>query len=242
MNDRNRAIALEHAISECPKEACGLVAIVKGKERYFPCKNLSSDPDQMFVIDPLDYARIEDIGEIVEVFHSHPSTSALPSEADRVACEASGLPWVICSPLLSTWHAFEPCGFKAPLVGREWVWGVTDCWSLVRDWYAEHGIILRDWDRPLSPDEFEAAPLFDSLWKETGFSLVKDIDEIQKGDAVLMQIEGRGLNHVGVYVGDQFLLHHIRGRLSSCDLYGGWLQNCTGKIVRHYDWQRLQSA
>jgi cell wall-associated NlpC family hydrolase len=126
------------------------------------------------------------------------------------------------------------------LIGRQWVWVVTDCWTLVRDWYAENGISLPDFDRPTTPEEFEAQPLFDDCWKSAGFSRVPEEEAPRRGDALLMSIGGPGLNHVGVYIGDGLVLHHIRGRLSSRDIYGGWLQKCTGKVVRHYDWQRLQ--
>jgi proteasome lid subunit RPN8/RPN11 len=241
MNTENKELALAHAESEYPNEACGLVAIVKGRERYFPCKNLAPNSQQMFVLNPDDYVRIEDMGQITEVFHSHPFTSAAASEADRVACEKSNLIWTICSPKSNTWSTIEPCGFKAPLVGRQWVWAVTDCWSLVRDWYQEHGIRLRDWERPLTIKEFEKNPMFESCWRDTGFFSVTDEEDIKRGDLVLMQIHGIGLNHIGVYIGEGLLLHHVRGRLSSCDMYGGWLQKCTGRIIRHYDWQRLRA-
>ena len=42
-----------------------------------------------------------------------------------------------------------------------------------------------------------------------------------------------GLNHVGVYVGEQRLLHHVKGRLSSRDIWGGYYQKNTGRIVRY---------
>jgi cell wall-associated NlpC family hydrolase len=71
------------------------------------------------------------------------------------------------------------------------------------------------------------------LYEQAGFREVS-FKSMQRGDALLMSIgKTAGLNHVAVYMGDQYVLHHMTGRLSSRDLLGDWLLKCTGKVLRH---------
>ncbi|MGV0958214.1 MAG: C40 family peptidase [Limnohabitans sp.] len=234
MRAENKALALEHARAEYPREACGLLVIRKGREVYARCRNIGVGTDQ-FVIHPEDYAAVDIQGEIVGVVHSHPGTSPEPSQADRVACEASGLPWHIVGIPREDWVRIEPTGFVAPLVGREWSHGVLDCYSLVRDWFrSERGVLLPNFAR------------FDDWWKrgenlyldnfsQVGFEVINsaDLRDLQPGDCFLMQVASPVPNHAAVYLGDGLILHHLQGRLSSRDVYGGYWQKVTTHVLRY---------
>ena len=63
---------LVHSVDSYPNECCGLIIVVKGRKRYRPCKNLQKLLDEHFIIDPLDYAAAEDLGEVVAVVHFTP--------------------------------------------------------------------------------------------------------------------------------------------------------------------------
>jgi proteasome lid subunit RPN8/RPN11 len=226
--------ALSHAKGEDPYESCGLLVVVKGKETYFACKNIAEDPKDMFIIDPEDWAKAEDTGEVTAVIHSHPVTSPELSMADKVACEKTKLKWYVVQPNLEQWVEYEPCGYKAPLIGRKWVWGVNDCWSLCRDYYKEKlNIDLKDWDRPISSEAFILNPMFERSFIATGFRELRPDEELKKNDLLLMSMRSPGLNHIGLYLGDQLLLHHLQNRLSSRDLLDEWLLKCTGKRIRY---------
>ena len=160
---------------------------------------------------------------------------AEPSQADKVACEASGLPWFILSFPSGQWHEMQPSGYIAPLVGRAWAHGVLDCYSVIRDWYwAERGIDLPNFDR------------FDEWWKRgqslyldnfgsAGFEALRAVQsqDMEVGDVLLMQVASPVPNHAAIYLGDGLILHHLQGRLSSRDVYGGYWQKITTHILRH---------
>lgn len=224
---------LVHSVDSYPNECCGLIIVVKGRKRYRPCKNLAETPDEHFILDPLDYAAAEDLGEVVAVVHSHPKSNPAPSQADRVACEKSGLPWYIVNPLTEQWGYCEPEGFELPYVGREFSFGIVDCWTLVRDYYQrEYGIALHDYDRR---DGFwlRGENMYVDNLPNEGFRPIP-VDDVQPGDLILMQLVSPLPNHAAIYLGDQIILHHIQNRLSSRDVYGrGYYANNTVSGYRH---------
>ena len=225
--------ALVHAKDQDPKESCGLLLNIRGKEKYFACKNLSTWANQCFIIDPEDYVKGSDLGDIIAIIHSHPTTQPIASEADMISCEQSNLPWHIINPKTEQWGSYKPNGYKAPLIGRQWVWGVTDCWALVRDWYKQElGITLRDWERPITPEEFIANPMFEQCAEATGFKQLEPQKKLENGDLLFMSIMTTGLNHVAIFL-DGDVLHHLADRISCREPYNEWLLKCTGMRLRY---------
>jgi proteasome lid subunit RPN8/RPN11 len=232
----------DHAIRVYPHECCGLLVAVDGRERYIECTNAATGTDH-FILPGDEYADAESLGDIVAVVHSHPDAPCTPSEADRVACEASGLPWFIVEVRRgddgevreagSTW--IEPAGFAAPLVGRSFAHGVLDCYTLVRDWYRhERQILLPDFKR-CDGWWHEGADLYMKNYRAAGFRPIAEGDPLEVGDVILMQIRAEVANHAGVYIGNGLMLHHRYGRLSNREVYGGyWLEN-TRQILRYGD-------
>jgi len=234
MNEDTRAAAEAYAQAEYPREACGLVVIVKGKERFWPCVNTSEYGNDQFIMDPHDYAEAEQAGEIVGVFHSHVNLPPTPSEADLVACEATSLRWYIVGIPSLLWADFAPTGYQAPLVGRVHCWGTLDCWAMVRDWYKrERNIDLIN--LPRSPNFWRRGEnILGDNYVRAGFRLLSEEETIDVGDVIMMQTGDSDFpNHVALYIGDDQILHHAENRLSSRDVYGGWYKKHTVKVVRY---------
>lgn len=231
MQENIKKLVVEHALEDAPREACGLLVKTDAGVQYVRCRNLI-EGNETFMLDPKDYVKAAKIGAVIAVVHSHPYGSPEPSQADRVACEASGLPWYIVTVPDEQWGYIAPCGYEADLIGRVWVHGVLDCYSLIRDWYRlECGIILDDHHR--QPEWwYKGDNLYIENYKKWGFVRVDD-ESPQRGDVLLMQVLSNVPNHGAIYLENDIILHHLYRRLSCREVYGGYYRKHCTHILRY---------
>jgi proteasome lid subunit RPN8/RPN11 len=223
------AAAIAHANSSPKREICGVVITSRRKNQYVPCRNIA-DNNEQFVIDPEDYAAAEDAGKVIAIVHSHVNVNPNPSQADLIGIERTKLPWLIVNTPVNTHTITYPTGYVAPYVGREFVHGITDCYSIWRDYYSrELGIEMIDYERGVEW-WLKGQDLYEDNYKAAGFVVV---DDLKEHDIILMKVASDKQNHAAIYLGNNIILHHVMGKISSKDVYGGYWRKVTTKILRH---------
>lgn len=231
------AAALAHAERDQPKEACGLVH----RGEYRPVTNVATGVD-VFTMDPREVANLSRTGSISAVVHSHVYLPPIASEADRAGCERFKLPWLIVSWPTRKWTVIEPCGWRAPLVGRQWAWGSQDCWGLVRDAYEDFaGLELKDYPRVWewwNAGENHIVERFE----DAGFVRLPPDSKWQHLDIAGMQIRSKVVNHLGIYLQPGILLHQMAGRLSVRQTFGGIYKTSTVLHLRHRNFLQAPPA
>jgi proteasome lid subunit RPN8/RPN11 len=112
----------DHAETEAPNEACGLIAFRNGiAERFLPADNAAASPYRFELRprDPLDFF-LEDEGFELAVFHSHPTDSARPSRTDIANVgQWEGRPYLILSRPTGELLAWRIDGGKAEPLALE---------------------------------------------------------------------------------------------------------------------------
>lgn len=213
---------LEFAASS-DNEVCGL--IIKDA-RLMKCANIHPEPDKHFRISDDDWLRAETAGEITAVFHSHQGDKPTLSAADRTAQIATGLPWWLASN--GRVMRYRPVEH---LLGRRFVHGTVDCYTLFRDAYHLCGIDLPDFERT-NGWWLRGENLYLNNMERTGFYRVGDI---QPGDVIIRQpFPGADPCHAMIYLGDNIILHHdCSGHLSRREPYRLAFVKQTHSVWRH---------
>jgi len=100
------------------------------------------------------------------------------------------------------------------LIGRQWNYGVNDCFTLIRDWFGLQGVELPDFARP---DDLEGC---DSIFLEQaeaiGFKPVA-MERRKPGDILIMRLDTRTPMHAAILLPDELILHQRQDSLSAIE-------------------------
>jgi proteasome lid subunit RPN8/RPN11 len=205
----------EHALSEFPNECLGVIH----NNDYIILENIHPEPKTDFRMKHSDYEEYKD--GLQAIIHSH-NNFLHASKKDMEAQINSAIPWGIANVRNKNVEVFF-FGDQLPtqdLLGRPFIGGVYDCYSLARDWYkVMYNVVLpnvpREWDYWSNPNgnkhfEEQMVKLF-----ETGEFRLIDKKEIQPGDGLMFKLHNsRVLNHCAVYIGNHYMVNHMENRLS----------------------------
>lgn len=236
MNDSLRLEIESVAFSAVPNECCGYIIqnYATGGLEVVPSANLAAQPTEAALFSPLDTQSAILRGFVVATYHSHPFGSESPSPQDLAACDELDIPFYIFCCETKGWYHLRPSDAPpVPLIGREFAFGLFDCYGLVRDYFKmQHGVQLNTY---ACRDDFweKGQNLFLDHFVQEGFHVVED--EVRVGDCFLMCVKSpKHLpNHAAVYVGCGQILHHVQSRLScQAPLTGLW-SRCIHSRVRH---------
>ena len=100
------------------------------------------------------------------------------------------------------------------LIGRQWNYGVNDCFTLIRDWFGLQGVELPDFARP---DDLEGC---DSIFLEQaeaiGFKPVA-MERRKPGDILIMKLDTRTPMHAAILLPDELILNQRQDSLSAIE-------------------------
>jgi proteasome lid subunit RPN8/RPN11 len=223
----------QHALDSGVKEACGFIIQAIDGIKIFKGRNIAEDSHSTFGTHPQDYLTAEREGKIIGVYHSHPEGPLGASKADRICCNTSKLPWYIYSVPDDDFITITPVDEVVPLLGRQFIWGVLDCYTFVRDYYQQIlNITFKDYGYYEARFWDKGCNYYEERFTEVGFYSIP-IEDIKPHDVILFKLRAPVSNHGAVYVGNSIMWHHLERRLSADELYNNSWRRITSFVLRH---------
>ena len=226
----------DHVIACYPEEACGFVI----GDEFHPVKNSSPEPLTTFHVAPIDYVKAEALGVIQAFLHSHPYSkfdppkwpSEWPSAHDMRYWMDGTIPWgIVGTDGEGLTDMVWLDDSLPPLVGRDFVHGVRDCYGLIRDWFrVNKQIDIPNFARSMEW-WFTGEDLYEKNFAEVGFAPI-DLKDAVIGDCVMMKVASPVTNHAAVITGPNEILHHMFHRLSGADRLDKWKRHIV-RAVRY---------
>lgn len=193
-------------------EACGFLL----NNKIYPCKNQSPEPEKHFKISSFDYLTASYLGKIHAIYHSHTKNPDF-SEFDKINLFNLKMRGILYCKETDSFKIFLPESYNNKYVGRKFEIGVSDCLSLISDYYKnELNIELpkisrtEEWYKKTPNIINESIPqnLKKITFKESKKNDILIFDTLKKGEPC----------HLGIYLDNDIILHQSRNKLSTIEL------------------------
>lgn len=144
-------------------------------------------------------------------------TIKILSDAERALMNLHNVIYVTIGSTKDHSEVFFPERYfeNRPLVGRPFLHGLFDCYTLVRDYYTRNFNLVmptnlqRDWEW------WNQGPnLYVEHANNYGF---ENVNDIEKHDLIVMSLGSEVPNHGAIYIGDNKIMHHVAGRFSTIE-------------------------
>lgn len=116
------------------------------------------------------------------------------------------------------------------LIGVPWQYGINDCFSLVRRYYALAGVMLPDFKRP---ERLETSP---SIFLEQAGALgfrETALSDLRADDVLIMRLGTDAPMHAAIYVGNQQILHQRMNSVSGVEALTRYYRMKTAAVFRY---------
>jgi hypothetical protein len=131
------------------------------------------------------------------------------------------------------------------LLGRPFVYGESDCFSILRDFFQDNfSLEIPNFARPVDFWKQQIDLYGRLIWKVGFRPLDCHPREYRPGDVFLHAIKSTWANHGSVLVDHAQVLHHLEGRVSELSPYNAFLRNTTIGVYRHpaVKWEAEQTT
>lgn len=213
--DNTWAVIQKAAQATWPKSLCGVIV----DDQFFQIPNLGRKPNEV-IMDPATLRRFNREGGITAVVYS--STDTHPTQEHLQLQIDSGITRI----LVPMWEgqaqnpiAWGDCCPVEPLTGRQYIYGVNDCYTSVRDFYRTQLDVL-----------LPRVATTLNWWMEGDSEYIKHQDQAgfvrvispQPYDVVAFKYYLRSdvpvakqvVNHIAVLLDDNRIYHHMGGAIS----------------------------
>ena len=174
MNKMIRNFIKKHAEESEPRECGGIV--VKDSEEFVAkrCKNISSTPNNHCVLSKKEILSKSKGYKLTYFYHSHPDGETNDfSWEDKYISEKLKLKLILYCLKDKSFKVYEPKGWSAPLVGRNYCVGIFGDSELVEDYYKKYF--------NFSIKEFENANVFDASGTTLTKREIKELSDFPAG-------------------------------------------------------------